>query len=186
MIKLEEICGYIPHNLNIIVETDFANRVVNKKARLDGIHCKCVGYSTLNEGIKVGGLTEIDNIKLILRPLSDLTREIEHNWEKFVPIVKLYGLAVEESELMMFQPNMRYISEIDRTSLAYAITKDMSEGYQFNYLHNYQYFSLVHSLTGTCEVINQLQLFQKLFEWHFDVFGLIERGDAIDINTLKE
>ena len=26
---------------------------------------------------------------------------------------------------------------------------------------------------------------QKLFEWHFDVFGLIEAGLAIDINTLN-
>jgi hypothetical protein len=25
----------------------------------------------------------------------------------------------------------------------------------------------------------------KLFEWHFDVFGLIDQGLAIDINTLK-
>ena len=25
---------------------------------------------------------------------------------------------------------------------------------------------------------------EKLFEWHFDVFGLIEKGLAIDINTL--
>lgn len=25
---------------------------------------------------------------------------------------------------------------------------------------------------------------QRLFEWHFDVFGLIEKGLAIDINTL--
>ena len=27
---------------------------------------------------------------------------------------------------------------------------------------------------------------QLLFEWHFDVFGLIEAGLAIDINTLKK
>jgi len=26
---------------------------------------------------------------------------------------------------------------------------------------------------------------QKLFEWHFDVFGLIEKGLAIDINTIE-
>lgn len=25
----------------------------------------------------------------------------------------------------------------------------------------------------------------RLFEWHFDVFGMIEKGLAIDINTLK-
>jgi len=29
------------------------------------------------------------------------------------------------------------------------------------------------------------KLTQKLFEWHFDVFGLIEQGLAIDINTLE-
>ena len=28
-------------------------------------------------------------------------------------------------------------------------------------------------------------LIQHLFEWHFDVFGLIEKGLAIDINTIK-
>ena len=28
-------------------------------------------------------------------------------------------------------------------------------------------------------------LLSHLFEWHFDVFGLIEKGLAIDINTLK-
>jgi len=27
---------------------------------------------------------------------------------------------------------------------------------------------------------------QKLLEWHFDVFGLIEKGLAIDINTLNQ
>ena len=27
--------------------------------------------------------------------------------------------------------------------------------------------------------------FEKLLEWHFDVFGLIDAGLAIDINTLK-
>ncbi len=29
------------------------------------------------------------------------------------------------------------------------------------------------------------KLVSKLFEWHFDVFGLIEKGLAIDINILK-
>ena len=26
----------------------------------------------------------------------------------------------------------------------------------------------------------------KLIEWHFDIAGLIEKGEAIDINTLSE
>ena len=28
--------------------------------------------------------------------------------------------------------------------------------------------------------------FEKLVSWHFDVFGLIEKGLAIDINTIKD
>ena len=32
---------------------------------------------------------------------------------------------------------------------------------------------------------NTYQEVQKLLEWHFDVFGLIEQGLAIDINTIK-
>ena len=30
------------------------------------------------------------------------------------------------------------------------------------------------------------EIVQKLLEWHFDVFGLIEKGLAIDINTLNK
>ena len=33
-------------------------------------------------------------------------------------------------------------------------------------------------------VFNQLQAYNKLYEWHYDVHGLIEQGLAIDINTL--
>ena len=40
-------------------------------------------------------------------------------------------------------------------------------------------------LVELAKIQNQLQLFQKLYEWHFDIFGLIEKGEAIDINTLK-
>jgi len=35
------------------------------------------------------GFIELDEIKPILRPLSDLAKEIEHNGEKFFPIDKL-------------------------------------------------------------------------------------------------
>lgn len=34
--------------------------------------------------------------------------------------------------------------------------------------------------------LQSYKIVQKLFEWHFDVFGLIEKGLAIDINTLNK
>jgi hypothetical protein len=33
---------------------------------------------------------------------------------------------------------------------------------------------------------NQLGLFQKLTEWHFDIADLILKGEAVDVNTLPE
>jgi hypothetical protein len=39
-------------------------------------------------------------------------------------------------------------------------------------------------LDGTIEM-QYYNDYQFLFAWHFDVFGLIEKGLAIDINTLK-
>lgn len=76
----------------------------------------------------------LDEVKPILRPLSDLTKEIELNGEKFVPI--------------------------QETDIDIPFTSDLL------FLVTY----------GDV---------QKLLEWHFDVFGLIENNLAIDINKSK-
>ncbi len=91
---------------------------------------------------------DLSSFKLILRPLSDLTKEIEHNGEKFKPFEKLLEGHIKDGKhyrdiLYAIQPAKFYI---------------MSMPY--------------HAM-------------QKLFEWHFDVFGLIPEGLAIDINTIK-
>ncbi len=83
-------------------------------------------------------------IKPILRPLSDLTKEIETQG-KF-----------STSYLDKLKTNEDSGCYIDYT----AIT-------ELDCVKEYSYETLV-----------------KLFEWHFDVFGLIEKGLAIDINTL--
>ncbi len=77
----------------------------------------------------------------ILRPLSDLRKEIEHNGKKFIPKEKL-----------------GYVS--------------------FDLLYQHLRKNAIHCC--------YYWVIQILFEWHFDVFGLIQRGLAIDINTLKE
>ena len=74
-----------------------------------------------------------------LRPLSDLTKEIEHNGEKFVPIEVLI-------------PN--YTLEYQETFI-HAWKSDIENNY-----------------------ISWKNI-QLLFEWHFDVFGLIDEGLAI-------
>ncbi len=89
---------------------------------------------------ELGLIIEFQN-KPILRPLSDLTKEIEHNGEKFRPL--------------------------DRTGKAYRF--DILEHIEANPLDHID--------------LSDALLF---FEWHFDVFNLIESGLAIDINTLEK
>jgi len=100
--------------------------------------------------------TLIDNQewKPILINLSDLTKEIEVNGEKFKPLERLTqimgveGMNVLRSDLSIKVLYSKQFIDMDFTSYLGAI--------------------------------------QKLFEWHFDVFGLIEKGLAIDMNTLNK
>lgn len=90
-------------------------------------------------------LDRISQIKPILRPLSDLTKEIEHNGKKFVPIDVLGLFNCKVSKCNNIENHNGYIFPV--TNLDY----------------------------------NKVN---KLFEWHFDVFGLIEDGLAVDVNIL--
>ena len=82
-----------------------------------------------------------NDIKPILRPLSDLTEEITHKGKTFIPAARMITHGFHNS----------FWYEIDKFDYRYLYAMD----------------------------------FEKLLEWHFDVFGLIDAGLAIDINTLK-
>ena len=110
-------------------------------------------------------LNESDD-KLILRPLSDLTKEIEHNGEKFVPMFKLFEIE--------------YCGTQHVEGIRNLYTQKMG-----------RFLETSHYGTSATTSINTIALFQnnywkikQLIEWHFDVFGLIPNGLAIDKNTL--
>lgn len=90
-----------------------------------------------------------DNDKPILRSLSDLTKEIEHNGEKFIPLEYLqnnpetYPYMVYDGDVLMSEEEII----ASPMSIPFIIAK-------------------------------------KLLEWHFDLYGLIDKGEAIDKNTL--
>lgn len=80
----------------------------------------------------------------LLRPLSDLTKEIEVDGEKFVP-----------SEIL--------------------------EILEYGQITNF-YKANIGGLTPRGFTY---YIVEKLFKWHFDVFSLIEKGKAININTIN-
>lgn len=127
-LKLEHLVPYLPYKLKILV---------------DGVICEVEGIDLHNKDTLIAERVnyKFKDIKLLLHPLSDLTKEIEYNGEKFIPLIKLTGFNTEK----------RY----DR--IIYEIKNN---------------FSVYHRM-------------QKLIEWNFDVYGLIEKGLAIDINTLN-
>lgn len=106
----------------------------------------------------------------ILYPLSDLTKPIWHEGEEFVPIHKINKYR---------KLNSGYHSssgfEYDYESLCdREISKDLS-------------ITGGGSWEGGDEEIDIVQFFnvqEKLYEWKLDIHGLIEKGLAIDVNSL--
>jgi hypothetical protein len=123
-------------------------------------------------------------IKPILRHLSDLTKEIEHKGEKFVPILEIGTEFFADME--------KYVNE-DDGSISYGWDEyhiDDSQGYEFSYSSEHMCFGVWYDSKEENESplyqVGGYKEMQKLFEWHFDVFGLIEKGLAIDINTINQ
>lgn len=129
----------------------------------------------------------ITDIKPILHPLSDLTKEIEVNGKKFVPYVKLAEIefqecstfdkyVFDEADAYPLSGN-RYIEFIDSGNDCIQIVFS-------TFMQSFVFFNITQKLKITPCLYNK-EMFQKLLEWHFDIHGLIKEGLAIDINTLK-
>lgn len=138
-LTIKELAPYLPYGLKIFSE--------------DGNSYDVITDIQIAHIIKHNRIGEV---KPILRPLSDLTKEIKVNGEKFVPI-EYFELGDDYNESVDYgNGNIKLI----------GLLKDMAK---YNFIDsNYMPYYVV----------------QKLFEWHFDVFGLIEKRLAIDINTL--
>ncbi len=136
-LELKHLAAYLPYGLKVL------HTKKNMILIISGIYFETnkdeyFKYRLLNwEHIVLS-----NEAKPILRPLSDLTKEIEVNGG-FVPKERL-----DQSCLTLFYPTEK-LTEIHGIMSA-------------------PYIIIIH-----------------LLEWHFDVFGLIKAGLAIDINTIK-
>jgi hypothetical protein len=134
-LELKHLAPYLPYGLNF--KTDF-DHIFYRMSGLE-INKSIVVLKAKNnaKNTKRLLLKKLINSKPILRPLSDLTKEIQVNGEKFVPKEWL---------------RLNYISEN----------------------------------IGLNTAVWSYRTIEKLLEWHFDVFGLIDKGLAVGINTLEK
>jgi hypothetical protein len=143
-LELKHLSPYLPYNLKGIYHESIITLSLN-------------GFSSPTEiGYDISLFLKCE-IKPILRPLSDLNKEITHDGKTFVPMKWME--ANINKNISFYQPINTEISlEIE------IITEDYSQ---------------------TINLYDGCICAQKLHEWHFDVFGLIDNGLAININTLK-
>lgn len=155
-LELKHLAPYLPYGLKFSTLSDDDNKYYIDKER-----------NTLD----FGGLNGVVNIctaqysrqlyKIVLRPLSDLTKEIEHNGEKFVPSVEFENLYLNDCKW-------------GYNSIGTGIIGKNGFMAHLCFMYN--------EIIGECP----LAIYELLIEWHFDIFGLIEKGLAVDINTLKK
>jgi len=203
-IELNQIIGFLPYKLKCQYEGILNGKELSiEDKRLNGIDCFSAEY-TCNIlpiiGLKIAELKEIKiyknywtahigtqrrglktfvcghDFKPILRPLSDLTKPCLENGK--TPIAELMDKSFNTN-----WAKTEYIYTESGKNEWWVAFKDQNSCFGYN--SEKQGFYSINNSCKDLYVYNQLQLFEMLFEWHFDIYGLIVNGFAIDINTLS-
>jgi len=149
-----------------------------------------------------GMWADIDDIKPILRPMSDLTKETQIKEEILTPLVRLLELKEKNSfsndnllksisqgySVKVIECSTKEYSGFNEHKISYPIeTSNMGTlVYSFGYSERFSRFrQRDETYSKPLGVGYQKQLFEQLYEWHFDLNNLIPSGLAVDINTLS-
>jgi len=103
------------------------------------------------------------------------TVESEHGYEGIKPILRPYSDLTDEFLEKLFNG---LALDVIRTKYALIINIQIM-GEWFKEIISFRKYNGENQLSMSADLYN------KLIENHFDVFGLIDKGLAIDINTLK-
>ena len=118
-------------------------------------------------------LTSLKDYKSILHPLSDLTKPITHKGETFVPMLRLAQIKVSKGLFEDKGPTIDFKCKIVEKSFGkLAKCTKLDE------------WVIMISLSEPERA--DFWIIQTLIEWHFDIAGLIEKSEAIDVNTLDK
>lgn len=136
-------------------------------------------YGILSRNSECGIGFNLDKIKPLLHPLSDLYKEIDGK----VGIVELAKIAVSHhfSFEHEFKPDISdcgRIVRIDSDGDVFEFQMSSHDGYtvcltEYEDGESYDLY------------VDQLEIFTYLFQHHYDVYGLIDKGLAIDINSIS-
>ena len=153
-LELKHLAAYLPYNLKL-TRNGFIGYLIAIINDEDSI-TECFEFKVSCSNWWENN-TDKNHYKPILRPLSDLTKEIKVNGDKFIPNCVLNARFVSNTGNLVPYRWLNCNLELEIHTEEYSQTIDLFDGFL---------------------------IVQQLLEWHFDIYGLIDAGLAIDINTL--
>lgn len=144
-LTIQELAAYLPWEVEVKDSTGLKLKWILHPYK-DYLDSLSYGEFISLENFIIENESSSETHKLLLYPLSHLTKEIEHKGEKFVPIDFIeykYYTQNWSDQLIRCIEDERWVFHLD-------------------------YSLILH-----------------LHEWHFDTFGLIGRGKAIDKTTIQ-
>jgi len=164
-LELKHLSGYLPYGLKVLNRESIFEMDIYSNMRGEGIEKREMQTILSSQ------------MKPILHPLSDITKEIEVNGEKFVPMERLLDIESGEN----WSCSYYLMSESGQNEWWVRLKENKS----FIFGYNNRGFYMLNQFSEAKIINNQIELWHKLLEWHFDIYGLIDNGLAIDINTLQ-
>ena len=194
-LELKHLAPYFPYMLKFM---RYEPKALTKKAPVQWSE-EDYPFETQLNAVTLNSF-DYESSKPILRPLSDLTKVIElYNGKCLIPAVILYRIGCE-GQTNPFNPKHCYVGRFkykqfndNGVDVLHIIPIDdkrheileitYGDDGQVNFQRG---LDREKDSAELYSCVEQMQLFQRLFEWHFDIYGLIPAGLAKDINTLNK
>ena len=170
-LTIEHLSAYLPYKLQCVASGKLYGIDILKKE----MDC----YMLMNL------INNDTTYKPVLRSISELTKEIEHNGEKFVPMIELLKIEMDLHFKNCSDFNIEY-----NVMFSWVKYNFNFEQYALFYDNSFISFKGANynngSILGYYPTLNQYSLIQKLLSWHFDIYRLIETGLAINYNEINK
>jgi hypothetical protein len=169
-LKLEDLVGYLPYGLKVLVDiSGFPKshwlRQISTTAIEPLIGCKKGKFYIGGDKIDIDSYYDF---KPLLRPLSDITKEIEHNGKTIYLLVLLAERNGIKLDSFSCISNGQYIT-FEYTSQATRFVRTQNK------------ILIYLDCSQNPQYVNDF-----LLKWHFDIYGLIEAGLAVNLNDIKK
>lgn len=168
MVKIKHLAAYLQYNLKIL-------RPDNKTTlTLKGLNGNLLILD--EDGVEKYG--HIKKNKFVLRPISDLLKEIEIDGIKVTPIFEIIKLCFSD----FIDEDRLAIGEINGDEVNLTID---DKSYQFSFWKPFKSFVCCNQETDEhLSVFNQHEIFELCYRLKIDIHNLISDGSAVNFNSI--